>query len=183
MSVRWGKYRAVYSGRTRHTLAILLLNDRHTHYVIIPLLLPFIQCALYLRLWYSDLHIPTFLIQYFLRNWQFWIFLLPTTPFWPVYPLCFFFLLTLLLLPWIPTPHTKLMACYLLSEAFPHLASVCERSLELPPDIKSSGVMLLKLSGDSWWILEFVTITAVKQFQNVISRRPLLRQEELALIN
>lgn len=31
--------------------------------------------------------------------------------------------------------------------------------------------------------LGFVTITAFKQFQNVISLRPLLRQEELALIN
>ena len=42
--------------------------------------------------------------------------------------------------------------------------------------------MLLKLPVDSWCTL-VLWLTAFKQFQNVISLRPLLRQEELALVN
>ena len=68
-----------------------LFSKAHAHGIIIIFLLPLIQCISYLRLWYNDLHIPTCLTLCFLRNWQFWISPLPSTPYRPVCLLWFFY--------------------------------------------------------------------------------------------
>lgn len=156
-------------------------NDYHAGDVVTIFLLPFIQCVSYLRSWYSDLHIPTSFTLCFLRNWWFWIFPFPSTPYWPVYPLCFF-INSITASPSTISTHQVNGMPFADGGFFPSCFSLWVVSWA-PSWHKELRCNVIKAPSGFPVYLEFVTITAFKQFQNVISLRPLLSQERLALIN